>query len=597
MQSLALVACIKKSAHPKKTYMSAVNLRIKIFDPSGTRILSMPKSTVTIGGATHCDLVLEHHTIAVEHVRAWLDGGRIWIQDLATASGTSVNGSRLPPLKPMLLRDMDVIALGECPAKLGLEVIMVRAPVVKAQAAIDEITATDIRRVTEDSESRRPDAEALSRELADLKLQIQMQGLEKESVEDLRRQLVQLKQEFQQVSEQRQRLAEKMVSVEHEKQTYRKNLEHELADHKLKALRDLKEQREYDLRQFEQWKVSAVVELNQQIQKISQAKVKTWVTRPVSKDMVLEWEGDLNQLLRRVILNEAEEEAMASSMEEDPLTNASGKPSTGSKVYFSAEESGAESLDAGVQATATSNQEVIDQKRKTQKKRPHLYEDTPAERLKHYILLVVGAGCVGILVYLSLPYLNRSMNRGPQLVSSIDSIADSASLAAASNMPSTNPSSTAETSTPTSAVENKTKAKHSNSGRSFEIYRPKQSKGYKKSYAENMLFTLNFDEAELNRDFRRKWIRELTKAVRIWKLDPLTVRGLIDKEIQMLADLRRIKTTLSAKNETQVLAQMRQREQVFMRDLRNLLKSNANVDRFLKFKRGFFESHSKTFIL
>ncbi len=110
--------------------MSSVTLKIKIFDAKGTQVIPTAKSTATVGSAEHCDVVFDHPTVANEHARAWCEGGRIWVQDLGSPGGTTLNGIRLPPLKPMLVRELDIVKLGECSSTMGLEPNLVRAPVV-----------------------------------------------------------------------------------------------------------------------------------------------------------------------------------------------------------------------------------------------------------------------------------------------------------------------------------------------------------------------------------------------------------------------------------------------------------------------------------
>ncbi|HMN68562.1 MAG TPA: FHA domain-containing protein, partial [Bdellovibrionales bacterium] len=124
--------------------MSNGTLRVKIFDVAGTQRLPVSKPSATVGSAPHCDVVLNHPSVQGEHLRAWSEGGRIWVQDLGGGTGTTINGIRLPPLKPMLVRDLDVLKLAECPATLGFETNMVRAPVVQT-VDLSEITATDIK--------------------------------------------------------------------------------------------------------------------------------------------------------------------------------------------------------------------------------------------------------------------------------------------------------------------------------------------------------------------------------------------------------------------------------------------------------------------
>ncbi len=61
--------------------MYVSSLKVKIFDAGGTQVIPVPKSNLTIGSAKHCDVVLNHASVQGEHLRAWFDGGRVWIQD------------------------------------------------------------------------------------------------------------------------------------------------------------------------------------------------------------------------------------------------------------------------------------------------------------------------------------------------------------------------------------------------------------------------------------------------------------------------------------------------------------------------------------
>ena len=192
----------------------SVSLKIKIFDSKGTQVLQVAKSSLTIGSAPHCDVVLVHPSVGAEHARAWLEGGRIWIQDLATPSGTTLNDIRLPSLKPMLLRDLDVLRLGESEATLGLEPLLVRAPVVKSQASLIPEAAGEAKAAPKDqardmeAEKRREELRALGRELADLRLQLQMGRLEKNSTEEMNHHLKNLRVEIKTVQEQKQKWSE-----------------------------------------------------------------------------------------------------------------------------------------------------------------------------------------------------------------------------------------------------------------------------------------------------------------------------------------------------------------------------------------------------
>lgn len=223
----------------------SVSLKVKIFDDSGTRVLQVSKSTLTIGSASHCDVVFEDPSVAPEHTRAWLEGGRIWVQDLGHPSGTALNDIRLPALKPMLVRELDVLRLGESKSTLGLEAILVRAPVVKPKAsdtaAKDAAATADAKAYgVVDVEKRREDAQKVGRELADLRLQLQMARLEKNSADELTQQLDNLRDEVTRVHHQKEMWDDSLRQMENEKQKIREEVEQELTQFKTNALIELK---------------------------------------------------------------------------------------------------------------------------------------------------------------------------------------------------------------------------------------------------------------------------------------------------------------------------------------------------------------------
>lgn len=519
--------------------MSLGHLKVKIFDAKGTQMVPVAKSTLTVGSAAHCDIVLDHASVMPEHVRAWLDGGRIWVQDLGGANGTSINGIRLPALKPMLVRELDVLKLGDCPATLGLEANLVRAPVVKSQVPSDGVTATDRRPApskSEGADKSREEVESLRREVADLKLQLQMAKAGGGAVDgnEAHRQNLLTKEELRKVNDQRHKLAETVARLEQEKQSYRRGLEQEIADLKLKALRDLKELKENELRKFEIWKAETVIDLNRDFRQLTQTKAKSWAARPLSQDMIFEWEADLNQILRRIILNDhqgASEIRVKASSGVYEQTQPSIARNTGNLA-----------TDAIVKAQTKTIKTAI---------KP----EPASDALIRYILMGLGSSCLVAFAYLGWPYLKRSM----------------ASRAVAN------------------APVHRTEQASSMPTR----YGLKQSKAYRRTYAENMLYNLNFEAAEMNADFRRKWIDDLTKAARSWKVDERAVATLVGKEMQFILDLRRMKEGVKSENaEREILLMMRQRESTFLKDVELVLKNKQNIDKFLKYKRSFFTRNS-----
>ena len=65
----------------------------------------------TIGRTNGNDLIIVGRTVSRKHARLWFDGGRWFLEDLASANGTLLNGMRI--VQPMLLQDGDVINFGD----------------------------------------------------------------------------------------------------------------------------------------------------------------------------------------------------------------------------------------------------------------------------------------------------------------------------------------------------------------------------------------------------------------------------------------------------------------------------------------------------
>ncbi|MBX3022972.1 MAG: FHA domain-containing protein [Bdellovibrionales bacterium] len=526
--------------------MSAGSLKVKIFEAKGTNVVPVAKSTVTVGSHSHCDVVLEHATVQEEHVRAWLEGGRIWIQDLGTTAGTFLNGIRLPPLKPMLVRDLDVLKLGDCPATLGLEANLVRAPVVKTQAPVEqENTLTDIKPLTAkdpELEKRRDELAKVSRELAELKLQLQMGRMEKSSTEEMRKQINGLRDELRQLTEQREKMNETLKRLSDEKHAKISSTESEIIEMKLKAERDIKDMRDAQGRKLGHWKVDAVADLNRQLHAITVQKQKSWQTRPLSQDMIFEWEGDLNLMFRRVLLEENVHPAQhVDHTATVPLTRENGErpPPLSTKTKGGA-------TGTGVTASAT---------RSKSKRRKHS-EDINWSRMG---LVAIALAFMGIVGWVAKPYIGRSAVRG---------------IASA-------PQKVPTARTPQAQAPAR--------------FAPKQNRTYKKSYTENVLYTENYTDTEMNREFRSRWLADLAKAARTdWKVDEKTVMSLASKEQQLIADLLRLREGIQVQRETEGIAQMRARENAFSQELLTLLKSPQLVDKYMRLKRSFFTKNQQS---
>lgn len=560
--------------------MSSAALKIKIFDSKGTQLLPIAKSTATVGSANHCDVVLSHSSVQSEHVRAWCEGGRIWVQDLGTQAGTTLNGVRLPPLKPMLVREMDILKLGECSSTMGLEPNLIRAPVVRPQP-VQEVTKTDIIPLKrEDNSSETTGAnEQISRELADLKLQLQMARLDKNSGDELRKELNGAREELARLTAENQRLKESFRHVDGDKKNFKKQMENEVADLKLRALRDLKEQREEDAKRFEHWKSEALTRLTSGIRSLSDLRVKTWATRPLSKDMIFEWEGDLNALFRKVMVVEhqiAPPPTPTSKLTQPNFTVVADDDSTNPRILAPDDATvimpmrSSLSLPAETVVTsahraststnvhaATSTSVKVRSKKKSRRPTP----EGPWQRI------AIGAFVVALIMAVAWFASSHLKQEGARSM--------------ASQIETAPPPVKGTTSMPPY-------------GAPLAKPAPKpapltQTPEFKKTYTDNVLYTTGYIDSELNMDFRADWLKNLSRtATREWKLSEKTIAGIAGKEILFLQDLKRFRAQMVRDPQPQIMTKMRERETVYLRDLQALLGSKVSVDKFMRHKRAFF---------
>lgn len=533
--------------------MSGSSLKVKLFDPSGTQVIPVAKSNLTIGSAKHCDVVLQHESVHSEHLRAWFDGGRVWIQDMGSTHGTFLNGIRLPSLKPMLVRELDVLKLGENPVTMGLEANMVRAPVVRSVSPVSDDTPIPVQTKSApvkdaELEKKREDLAKMRRELAELKLQLQMGRLDKEAEDEAHRQLSLMRAEINNLSEQKSKLERSMQKMEQQRQSQLTAVDNEINERKASAMTQLKNLMDHEMSKLADWKMQVMNELRRDIHALSQSKAKAWVTRPLSTDMILEWEADLQALLRRLILGEKEEVPLAAAANSDtpPPTTSVTLPNrrtkerrtqerrTGNEPNLTVVPSGGVTYSDGVKSSYTPS---------PPRSKRRVYG---RDRVKFVIMVAFVGGLVAAAVAFKqgmIPVGDRDM---------------------------------------ASSSEN-------SATRSRKRFEPAVSKPYKKSYTENALYTESYLDLELNPSFRSQWLVDLNKAATAeWKIDMATARVIADKELMLLQDLKRLRDNVDGQNENPGIQAMRDREAIFQKDLETLLKGKALTEKYSRLKKAVF---------
>lgn len=103
-----------------------MTVRITVIDRSaaepsgGVEHVIEDAQLITIGRDAGCQLVLADEAVSRSHARIIRDGAFHFVEDLGSASGTSLNGKSLTRGERSLLRDGDVVAIARFDLRLGL---------------------------------------------------------------------------------------------------------------------------------------------------------------------------------------------------------------------------------------------------------------------------------------------------------------------------------------------------------------------------------------------------------------------------------------------------------------------------------------------
>jgi hypothetical protein len=544
--------------------MSNTVLRIKIFDKDGTQVLNLGKSAVTIGSAPHSDVVLGHGSVHPEHARAWLEGGRVWVQDLGGKSGTFLNGVRLPALKPMLVRELDTLRTGECEASLGLELNYVRSPVVKTKTNItiaDILAPEDVpppreappvtknaplkaepakaqRSKTEvpspEVQHRKEELEKLARDLADIRRHLQMAKMERKSDADMTTQLNRLRDELKSIQEQRSKVNERIQQLESERHQLRQEHENYIRESQIRSVGEKKE---------------SMLIFARHLRGLSSKLVKRWTTRPLSQDMIFEWESETLEIFKDVAMLDVDDippmpalpalPAVTSSHHDEEHTSARFEPPPEPTVRV---------LPRTSEITGTDIK--IRERRRRRGDRPRSF--------RKVIIAVVGVGTFMALMYFGVNWVRES---GMSSLSSRESVREAQAT---------------EVRTPATPTR----------------YIPKQNRKYRTTYTDNVLYFESYVDAEQNPEFHKLWLSEFKQVANTdWKLSDPDWKAVVAKEESLIRDLAIQANSLTVEHEAEGKEKMRLREAGFIREIEGHFKGRASVEKFLAFKRSFFAKY------
>lgn len=75
-------------------------------EPNGSERTAEVRSETTVGRAPGCGIALTDDKFASSlHARLFVQGGRLWVEDLGSTNGTWLNGERLDGPRPLARGD------------------------------------------------------------------------------------------------------------------------------------------------------------------------------------------------------------------------------------------------------------------------------------------------------------------------------------------------------------------------------------------------------------------------------------------------------------------------------------------------------------
>lgn len=124
-------------------------------------------------------------------------------------------------------------------------------------------------------------------------------------------------------------------------------------------------------------------------------------------------------------------------------------------------------------------------------------------------------------------------------------------------------------------------------------FKPNLTENFKESYTENILYTNGYLEKERNPEYHDLWIKELNKFV----IDDLNLKeevtvNLVAAESVLLQQLEEQRGKITNKQLKEGIKKLEDIESVSMNKFTDLLKSDANVEKYLKFKGSFYDKFS-----
>lgn len=121
-----------EDAAPGAEAQDAIAKLVRIEGPSGD--IAISGGTLTIGRKSGNDVVLDNDAyLSGQHAEVTADNNGVYLADLGSTNGTSLNGKKLSPNEPALLLEGDEVQLGQ--TKYRYELVIPREPEAEAADA------------------------------------------------------------------------------------------------------------------------------------------------------------------------------------------------------------------------------------------------------------------------------------------------------------------------------------------------------------------------------------------------------------------------------------------------------------------------------
>lgn len=128
----------------------------------------------------------------------------------------------------------------------------------------------------------------------------------------------------------------------------------------------------------------------------------------------------------------------------------------------------------------------------------------------------------------------------------------------------------------------------------FEFFSPKKTSEFKSTYTDRVLYTENFAELSLQKEYREDWILELqTFFVDDLELSENALVPFISQEANMIKELVDQSKRINGKFIEQGIAKMREIEDEFVTKLKSNLRSDKDYKKIMDFQKKHFKKKVK----